>query len=178
MKSITMNTQMRVHTAMLLGAVFCVVFLVVALVGCAPQTNDTTEVQTQGTDSNDTTVRGEYATYDAEAVAAAASAAEASGSAIEGSGEEELQQERIAGGAVGARVSENLEPLEGVVDGGSDEYIPVFGDRIQAPLMAHSDGNLNCTSCHDGETSTVQMPKSHKQANLNNDDCRTCHEEQ
>lgn len=50
-----------------------------------------------------------------------------SGVAIAGSGEEQLQQERIAGGAVGAVVSENLEPLHGITDYSEGEYVAVYG---------------------------------------------------
>lgn len=51
----------------------------------------------------------------------------ASGVAIAGSDEEQLQQERIAGGAVGEVVSENLEPLCGITDYSEGEYVAVYG---------------------------------------------------
>lgn len=70
---------------------------------------------------NDTAVRGEYTPFepreDAETF---------SGTAIEGNEEEELQQERIAGGAVGEARSV-LEPLHGVTDYSEGEYVPVYG---------------------------------------------------
>lgn len=50
-----------------------------------------------------------------------------SGVAIAGSDEEQLQQERIAGGAVGEVVSENLEPLYGITDYSEGEYVAVYG---------------------------------------------------
>jgi len=50
-----------------------------------------------------------------------------SGIAIAGSDEEQLQQERIAGGAVGSVVSENLEPLKGITDYTEGEYVLVYG---------------------------------------------------
>ena len=70
---------------------------------------------------NDTAVRGEYTPFvpkeDAENF---------SGVAIEGNAEEELQQERIAGGAVGEARSV-LEPLHGITDYSEGEYVPVYG---------------------------------------------------
>ncbi len=50
-----------------------------------------------------------------------------SGVAIAGSDEEQLQQERIAGGAVGEVVSQNLEPLHGITDYSEGEYVAVYG---------------------------------------------------
>ncbi len=50
-----------------------------------------------------------------------------SGRAIAGSDEEQLQQERIAGGAVGEVVSENLEPLTGIADYSEGEFVTVYG---------------------------------------------------
>ncbi len=50
-----------------------------------------------------------------------------SGRAIAGSDEEQLQQERIAGGAVGEVVSENLEPLTGITDYSEGEFVTVYG---------------------------------------------------
>ncbi len=50
-----------------------------------------------------------------------------SGVAIAGSDEEQLQQERIAGGAVGEVVSKNLEPLHGITDYSEGEYVAVYG---------------------------------------------------
>lgn len=54
-----------------------------------------------------------------------------SGTAIAGSEEEQLQQERIAGGAVGGVVSENLEPLNGITDYSEGEYEPVYGVTVE-----------------------------------------------
>lgn len=71
---------------------------------------------------NDTVELGTY-----EAFAPAEEIEHNAGTAIEGNEEEELQQERIAGGAVGAVVSENLEPLNGIVDYSEGEYVPVYG---------------------------------------------------
>ena len=50
-----------------------------------------------------------------------------SGRAITGSDEEQLQQERIAGGAVGEVVSGNLEPLNGITDYSEGEFVMVYG---------------------------------------------------
>lgn len=54
-----------------------------------------------------------------------------SGVAIAGSAEEQLQQERIAGGAVGGVVSENLEPLKGITDYSEGDYVPVYGVTME-----------------------------------------------
>ncbi|MCI8401361.1 MAG: hypothetical protein HFI38_04600 [Lachnospiraceae bacterium] len=71
---------------------------------------------------NDTVILGTLEAYDP-----ANSAEINAGQAIEGNEEEELQQERIAGGAVGDVVSENLEPLHGIVDPSEGDYTPVYG---------------------------------------------------
>ena len=70
---------------------------------------------------NDTAVRGEYTPYEPQE-----DAETFSGTAIEGNEEEELQQERIAGGAVGEARSV-LDPLHGVTDYSEGDYVPVYG---------------------------------------------------
>ena len=70
---------------------------------------------------NDTAVRGEYTPFEPKE-----DAETFSGVAIEGNEEEELQQERIAGGAVGEATSQ-LEPLHGITDYSEGEYVPVYG---------------------------------------------------
>ncbi len=54
-----------------------------------------------------------------------------SGVAIAGSDEEQLQQERIAGGAVGEVVSKNLEPLKGITDYSEGEYVLMYGVTVE-----------------------------------------------
>lgn len=71
---------------------------------------------------NDTVTLGTLEAYDP-----ANSVEVNAGEAIEGNEEEELQQERIAGGAVGEVVSKNLEPLHGIVDPSEGDYTPVYG---------------------------------------------------
>ena len=68
---------------------------------------------------NDTAVRGDYTPFEPKE-----ESEHFSGTAME---EDELQQERIAGGAVGAVVSQNLEPLHGITDYSEGEYVPVYG---------------------------------------------------
>lgn len=70
---------------------------------------------------NDTAVRGEYTPFEPKE-----DADTFSGIAIEGNEEEELQQERIAGGAVGEARSQ-LEPLHGITDYSEGDYVPVYG---------------------------------------------------
>ncbi len=70
---------------------------------------------------NDTAVRGEYTPYEPKE-----DADTFSGVAIEGNEEEELQQERIAGGAVGEATSV-LEELHGVTDYSEGDYVPMYG---------------------------------------------------
>ncbi len=93
--------------------------IAMAMVGCSPQ-----ETTDSAPESNDTVARGEYTPFDPNAEIEVTD-----GKAIEGSEEEELQQERIAGGAVGEVVSENLEPLTGVIDNDGEEYEPKYGDQ-------------------------------------------------
>lgn len=119
---------------------------------------------------NDTAVIGTYEAFNPEV-----EAAETSGTAIEGSEEEQLQQERIAGGAVGAVVSQNLPDVEGVVDGDGLAYTPSYGIDFQAPAIDHEVTSTDCTSCHGMADSVVPLPKNHLDAGLTNDDCTTCH---
>ncbi len=70
---------------------------------------------------NDTAVRGEYTPF-----VPSGEADSFSGVAIEGNEEEELQQERIAGGAVGEARSV-LEELHGITDYSEGEYVPQYG---------------------------------------------------
>ncbi|RNL48460.1 hypothetical protein [Paraeggerthella hongkongensis] len=142
--------------------------LVFGLASCAPQ--NVSEGEGSAKKSNDTTVAGEYVPYDP-----AVEAEHTSGKAIEGSEEEELQQERIAGGAVGGVVSQNLEPLEGIVDGPAGEYAPVYGIDGEPPAIGHGDNGSDCLSCHSGESSKAKQPLSHESANLSNEECTSCH---
>lgn len=108
---------------------------------------------------NDTATIGAYEVYDP-----AATAQVTGGVAIEGSEEEQLQQERIAGGAVGAVSSRNLEPVHGVVDSAHDAYVPEFGFYFQAPeLDLAAEGVLEA------------MPLNHRDADLTPADCAACH---
>lgn len=115
-------------------------------------------------DNNDTAEKGELAVYDPEAQAAASG-----GVAIEGSDEEKLQQERIAGGAVGDVVSQNLVPLEGVVDGLPGDYVMTYGMDFQAPDL--SQAILDAVEAG----SLEGLPENHLTANLGPDDCAGCH---
>lgn len=142
--------------------------LVLGLAGCSPQTAPV-EGDTRP-EGNDTAVAGEYVPYDP-----AKEAEITAGKAIEGSEEEELQQERIAGGAVGGVVSQNLEPLEGVVDGSEGEYRPITGLDLEPPLMGHGNNGSECLSCHESDGGGATMPLSHESANLANEECASCH---
>ena len=115
-------------------------------------------------DNNDTAEKGELAVYDPAAEAAASG-----GVAIEGSEEEKLQQERIAGGAVGAVVSQSLEPLEGVVDGTSGDYVMTYGMEFQAPDLPQAIMDAVESGSLEG------LPENHLTANLSPDDCASCH---
>lgn len=153
-------------------AVVCAVALATACAGCAPQAPEAE--RTDGLASNDMVVRGEYTPYDP-----AAEAAVTAGAAIEGSEEEQLQQERIAGGAAGGVVSENLEPLEGVTDYSEGEYVPVYGIACDIPEVVHGESKgTTCTTCHtaDGQGAGTQVPQSHADQNLADEECVTCHE--
>ncbi|MEC4294553.1 hypothetical protein [Adlercreutzia shanghongiae] len=157
-----------------LAAILCASALTLGLAGCAPETQEV--APSDGLASNDMVVRGEYTPYDPSVDAAAAS-----GKAIEGSEEEQLQQERIAGGAVGAVQSTNLEPLEGITDFSEGDYVPVYGIACDIPEVVHGEANgTACTSCHtaDGSGAGTQVPASHVDQNLTDEECLTCHEMQ
>lgn len=161
----------REYRATRLGALACALVLALAAVGCAPQ--DSGEDASNGAPAtNDTAVEGEYKPFDP-----AVEAENTSGKAIEGSEEEELQQERIAGGSVGAVTSQNLEPLEGIVDASDGDYVPNFGMVGEPPAMGHGDNGSDCLSCHDGSSSAAQQPSSHAGQNLANEECAACHAE-
>ena len=115
-------------------------------------------------DNNDTAEKGELAVYDPAAEAGASG-----GVAIEGSEEEKLQQERIAGGAVGAVVSQNLEPLEGVVDGTPGDYVMTYGMEFQAPDLSQAIMDAVESGSLEG------LPENHLTANLSPEDCASCH---
>ena len=164
------NTKARLGATAALTAV-----LALGVVGCAPNAGTTTEGE-GGQDAtevvtNDTASKGEYTAYDP-----ALEAEHDSGSEIAGSEEEKLQQERIAGGAGGAVVSENLEPLEGITDSPEGEYVPTYGIELQAPAVC---GNgADCLTCHenaDTEMAQPQQPNNHVTAKLTEGDCASCH---
>lgn len=151
------------------SALASAIVLALALTACAP--NGASTVEEGAPSGNDTAVKGEYTPYDP-----AKEAELTAGKAIEGSEEEELQQERIAGGAVDTTIkSQNLEPLEGVVDGAPGEYVPVYGIDGEPPAMGHGDNGSDCLSCHSGESSGAKQPLSHETANLSNEECASCH---
>ena len=157
------------------GALGCAValagLLALGAAGCAPRQQ---AVEATGAPTNDAAVKGEYTPYDPSVEAAATS-----GAAIEGSEEEQLQQERIAGGAAGAVQSQNLEPLTGVIDYSEGEYVPVYGIEEGAAEVVHGDANgTMCTTCHGEEPqgAATSMPQGHVGQNLTDDDCVTCHE--
>lgn len=133
-----------------------------------------TDIATAGADAapalgntlgnNDTAEKGELAVYDPQVEAAASG-----GEQIEGSEEEKLQQERIAGGAVGAVVSQELEPLEGVVDGTPGDYVATYGMDFQAPDLPQAIIDAVEGGSLEG------LPENHLTANLTIDDCASCH---
>lgn len=161
----------REYRAARLGAFACALVLALAAVGCAPQ-GAGEDASNGAPATNDTAVEGEYKPFDP-----AVEAENTSGKAIEGSEEEELQQERIAGGSVGAVTSQNLEPLEGIVDASDGDYVPNFGMVGEPPAMGHGDNGSDCLSCHDGSSSAAQQPSSHAGQNLANEECAVCHAE-
>lgn len=146
--------------------------------GCAPQKVDASSGETAAYATSAYAYEGEFEKYDPKALAEITS-----GKAIEGSEEENLQQERIAGGAVGAVVSKNLEPLSGITDSSEGEFSGDLGIYGQPP--ARHEFDTGCLSCHDPRTVNVQegiefksMPESHVDSNLTEEDCLSCHKEQ
>ena len=152
-----------------MGLLLATVALTAALAGCAPRSGASAEDGDFST-SDDTAVMGEYAPYDP-----AAEAEHVNGKAIEGSEEEELQQERIAGGAVGAVTSQNLDEIEGIVDYGDGDYVPNYGMVGEPPAIGHGDNGSDCLSCHNGSSSGAHQPSSHEGQNLGNEECAVCH---
>lgn len=147
-----------------------------SLAACAPQDRSDSENGTaQGALLNPNQIAIEstdYAAFDPNA-----QAENTSGTAIEGSDEEELQQERIAGGAVGKVTSTNIEPLNGIVDGSPYEYVPMYGTETGAKEVAHGSANgTECLTCHEsGNGSATPMPRGHMQQNLESSECVLCH---
>ena len=150
-----------------------------ALCGCTPSQNASSGASTSSPDaamnsaaatSQDTVSIGEYDAYDPSA-----EAENTSGTSIEGSEEEQLQQERIAGGAVGGVVSKNLEPLEGITDYSEGDYVPTYGANAEPPVIGHGDNGSECLGCHDGGEG-ASMPASHIGQQLTNDECVVCHQ--
>lgn len=154
-----------------LSAGFAVLALMCALMlaACAPNGGKESEGVSQP-ESNDSVERGEYTPYDPEV-----EAEHTGGKAIEGSEEEELQQERIAGGAVGAVNSQNLEPLEGITDYTERDYVPSYGTSARPPVMGHGDNGADCLSFHKDGGAATQQPPSHATADLANEECASCH---
>ena len=162
-----MNAAKR-RLAVRVAAIASALALALALAACAPQLSS--EEGDGAPAGNDAAVKGEYTPYDPTV-----EAEHTSGKAIEGSEEEELQQERIAGGAVDTTIkSQNLEPLEGIVDGNAGEYTPVYGLDVEPPAIGHGDNGSDCLSCHESGAG-ASMPLSHESANLANEECASCH---
>ncbi len=113
---------------------------------------------------NDTAAKGTLTTYDPEA-----EAEHTGGVAIEGSEEEQLQQERIAGGAVGAVVSHNLPELDGVINEDKGDFVTTYGMDLQAPDLPQAI----LDAVEGGEL--AGLPKNHLDANLTIGDCGSCH---
>ena len=150
-------------------------FAAVALAGCSPQKAEDAASDQYATSAN--AYAGSYDKYNPETTAEVTG-----GTAIEGSEEENLQQERIAGGAVGAVVSKNLEPLSGITDSSEGEFSGDLGLYGQPPARHEFDSG--CLGCHDPRTVDVpegtefkSMPESHVDSNLTEDDCLSCHKE-
>ena len=160
--------QAREGKALRVWVLACMLVLAVAAAGCAPQ--QTSERADGAPETNDTAVKGEYQPFDPSV-----EAANTSGKAIEGSEEEELQQERIAGGAVGAVTSQNLDEIEGIVDYGDGDYVPNYGMVGEPPAIGHGDNGSDCLSCHNGSSSGAHQPSSHEGQNLGNEECAVCH---
>lgn len=108
-----------------------------------------------------------------------------SGDAMGGSEEQQLQQERIAGGAVGGISSENITPLEGITDIPDGITTIVYGFHAEPPALDHDYG-MQCLSCHkieeagsrvnlDVKVLPPQLLPGHVSSNLGEADCLVCH---
>lgn len=145
-----------------------VLAMALALGACAPKSKALEEDGVSA--SGNAAEKGEYVKYDP-----AVEAEHTGGKAIEGSEEEELQQERIAGGSVGEVTSKNLEPLGGITDFSPGDYVPVYGIDEQPPAVGHSDNGTDCLSCHAPGKGGAGQPPSHEKAKVGNEDCVSCH---
>lgn len=158
--------------------VMCIALVLMVLSLAACESNKSKSVSTASV-GNDSAVKGTFKAFNP-----AHDVEIASGKAIEGSEEEKLQQERIAGGAVGAPVSHNLEPLGGITDYSKGGYVNMFGIDSQPPAVEHNYGT-NCVTCHNIGDDTEkdlavtqlppQLPSGHAESNLKNKDCASCH---
>lgn len=102
-----------------------------------------------------------------------------SGTAFQKGGDEELQQDRVTGGAnTGGVASENLDPLDGDLTGPSEHSNPL-PDLLEIgypSLIPHElDGRDDCASCHAAASSEKPMPEDHVKANMGSNLCQTCH---
>ena len=163
-----MKTNVK-RKQLLIGVCVVMLILAAAMVACQPHTTQGQSEVSLITGDNQIS-RGDYVPYDPEA-----HAAETGGAAIAGSEEDELQQERIAGGAVGAIVSVNLPILSGITDHSPGTYSLSYGMYLQAPFQGHTDNGSDCQICHREGGAGAAQPKSHLSSALTNEDCASCH---
>lgn len=110
---------------------------------------------------NDTAELGTYTAYDPTV-----NAEHQGGEVME---EDALQQERVAGGAVGEVVSQNLPEVEGIVDGTPGDYVPTYGMNFQAPALSQAIIDAVNGGSLEG------LPQNHLDSGLTPDDCTSCH---
>ena len=70
---------------------------------------------------------------------------------------------------MGAVVSQNLEPLEGVVDGIPGDYAMTYGMEVQAPDLPQAIMDAVESGSLEG------LPENHLTANPSPEDCASCH---
>ena len=148
--------------------------LCVGLAACSPQANAPKEDSVAAdasspAESNDTVVLGDLDRYDPEA------GQKAEGGASLGFDEESnLQQEKTAGFSGGA-VQSNLEPLgPGITDYGEDEPVGMYATTGEPKVVPHGSANgIDCLSCH--ATGEQQVPASHVNNSVANEQCTSCH---
>lgn len=170
-----MNGKSKIMAMACVVALTCM--LALCLAACAP--SSTKDFQAGGSSASGAANNPNYTATEStefDVFDPNAEAENTSGTAIEGSDEEELQQERIAGGAVGAVTSTNLEPLNGVVDGSADAYVPIYGLDTEAKASPHGSSNgTDCLSCHEEGKGMTKIPATHRNQNLTSEDCTLCH---
>lgn len=156
-----MSSMRRPTTATVtLIATLVTIGLVVALGGCG------TDQNTGSLAAEDTVVLGETTAVVGSDPEMLADGTSASGTGIEGSEEDQAQQDRISGGANAGSVVSNITMDDGIT--AASESSATADD-----LLALNAGEAPAITINDAAMAT--MPQSHVDAGLTIDLCTVCH---